>query len=120
MIAAVGLAIAVPGGAVSLPSSTFETVVLVLVYFVLGYVFYGGAFAAAASLVSRQEDTQSTTSPMMVILIASYVATNAALSNPSGGLAVTDLPAADGAAGGAGTGGAGSVAGLASWPPRWR
>jgi ABC-2 type transport system permease protein len=88
LIAAVGLAIAIPGGAVHLPASTFETVVLVLVYFVLGYVFYGGAFAAAASLVSRQEDTQSTTSPMMVILIASYLATNAALSNPSGGLAV--------------------------------
>jgi ABC-2 type transport system permease protein len=94
LIAAVGLAISIVGGAVTLPGSTFETVVLVLVYFVLGYVFYGGAFAAAASLVSRQEDTQSTTSPMMVILIGSYVATNAALSNPSGGLAVagTFLP----------------------------
>jgi ABC-2 type transport system permease protein len=93
-IAAVGLAIAIPGGAISLPHSTVETVVLVLVYFVLGYVFYGGAFAAAASLVSRQEDTQSTTAPIMVILIGSYVATNAALGNPSGGLAVvgTFLP----------------------------
>jgi ABC-2 type transport system permease protein len=93
-IAAVGLAIAVPGGAISLPHSTPETVALVLVYFVLGYVFYGGAFAAAASLVSRQEDAQSTTGPIMVILIGSYVATNAALSNPSGGLAVvgTFLP----------------------------
>jgi ABC-2 type transport system permease protein len=93
-IAAVGLAIAIPGGAISLPHSTLETVVLVLVYFVLGYVFYGGAFAASASLVSRQEDTQSTTGPIMVILIGSYVATNAALSNPSGGLAVvgTFLP----------------------------
>ena len=56
-----------------------------LVYFVLGYVFYGGAFAAAASLVSRQEDTQSTTCPMLVILIASYLATNAALGNPAAG-----------------------------------
>jgi ABC-2 type transport system permease protein len=93
-IAAVGLAIAIPGGAISLPHSTVETVALVLVYFVLGYVFYGGAFAAAASLVSRQEDTQSTTAPIMVILIGSYVATNAALGNPSGGLAVvgTFLP----------------------------
>jgi ABC-2 type transport system permease protein len=93
-IAAVGLAIAVPAGTISLPSSTFETVVLVLLYFVLGYVFYGGLFAAAASLVSRQEDTQSTTGPILIILIASYLATNAALGNPSGGLATigTFLP----------------------------
>jgi ABC-2 type transport system permease protein len=93
-VAAVGLAIAVPGGAISLPHSTVETIVLVLVYFVLGYVFYGGAFAAAASLVSRQEDTQSTTGPILIVLIASYVATNAALGNPSGGLATvgTFLP----------------------------
>jgi ABC-2 type transport system permease protein len=94
VIAAVGLAIAVPGGAISLPHSTFETVVLVLVYFVLGYVFYGGAFAGSASLVSRQEDTQSTTGPILIVLIGSYLATNAALGNPSGGLATvgTFLP----------------------------
>jgi ABC-2 type transport system permease protein len=93
-VAAIGLVIAVPGGAISLPSSTFETVVLVLVYFVLGYVFYGGLFGAAASLVSRQEDTQSTTGPILIVLIASYLATNAALGNPSGGLATvgTFLP----------------------------
>ena len=93
-IAAVGLAIAVPAGTISLPSSTFETVVLVLLYFVLGYVFYGGLFAASASLVSRQEDTQSTTGPILIVLIASYLATNAALGNPSGGLATigTFLP----------------------------
>jgi ABC-2 type transport system permease protein len=93
-VAAIGLIIAVPGGSISLPSSTFETVVLVLIYFVLGYVFYGGLFAAAASLVSRQEDTQSTTGPILIVLIASYLATNAALGNPGGGLATvgTFLP----------------------------
>jgi ABC-2 type transport system permease protein len=93
-VAAVGLIIAVPGGSISLPSSTVETVVLVLVYFVLGYVFYGGLFAASASLVSRQEDTQSTTGPILIVLIAAYLATNAALGNPGGGLATvgTFLP----------------------------
>lgn len=93
-VAAIGLLIAVPGGSISLPSSTFETVVLVLVYFALGYVFYGGLFAAAASLVSRQEDTQATTTPILIVLIAAYLATNAALGNPSGGLATigTFLP----------------------------
>jgi ABC-2 type transport system permease protein len=93
-IAVVGLAIAVPSGQISLPSSTAETVILVLVYFVLGYLFYGCAFAGTASLVSRQEDIQSTTSPLLVIAIGSYIATNAALGSPSGSLATigTFLP----------------------------
>jgi ABC-2 type transport system permease protein len=87
LIGAIGLAIALVGGNVSLPSSTAETAILVLVYFVLGYAFYGCAFAGVASLVSRQEDAQSTTMPLLVILIGSYLATNSALSNPDGSLA---------------------------------
>jgi ABC-2 type transport system permease protein len=86
-IAVAGLAIAVPAGAVSLPPSTAETVALVFVYFVLGYAFYGCAFAGAGSLVSRQEDSQSTTTPLLVTLIAAYIATNAALDDPDGTLA---------------------------------
>lgn len=93
-IAAVGLAIALPSGAISLPSSTAATIALVFVYFVLGYLFYGCAFAGTASLVSRQEDIQSTTAPLLVIAIASYIATNTALASPDGGLATigTFLP----------------------------
>jgi ABC-2 type transport system permease protein len=87
LIALVGLAIALPSGEVELPASTPETLLLVLLYFVLGYLFYGCAFAAAAALVSRQEDSQSTTMPILVLLIGGYLATNAALDNPDGGLA---------------------------------
>jgi ABC-2 type transport system permease protein len=86
-IAVIGLAITVPAGDFSLPASTPETVALVLVYFVLGYVFYGCAFAGAAALVSRQEDSQATTTPLLVVLIGAYLATNAALEDPHGGLA---------------------------------
>ncbi|HYH54227.1 MAG TPA: ABC transporter permease [Solirubrobacterales bacterium] len=94
LIALVGLGIALPSGEISLPDSTAETVVLVFVYFVLGYVFYGCAFAAAASLVSRQEDSQSTTMPILVLLIGGYLLANAALNQPDGGLATiaTFLP----------------------------
>ncbi len=88
LIAVVGLAIAIPAGSVSLPSSTPEAVVLVLAYFVLGYLLYGCAFAGTASLVSRQEDTQSTTAPILIVAVASYIATNTALANPDSGLAV--------------------------------
>ena len=86
-IGSAGIAVALLGGNVSLPSTTAETLVLVLVYFVLGYAFYGCAFAGVASLVSRQEDSQSTTAPLLVILIGSYIATNSALGDPGGSLA---------------------------------
>jgi ABC-2 type transport system permease protein len=87
LVGGIGLLIALFGGDISLPDSTPETVALVLVYFVLGYAFYGCAFAGAASLVSRQEDSQSTTTPLLVILIGSYLATNSALGDPEGRLA---------------------------------
>jgi len=94
LIALVGLAIALPSGEVSLPDSTGETIALVFVYFVLGYLFYGCAFAATAALVSRQEDSQSTTMPILVLLIGGYLVANAALNQPDGGLATisTFLP----------------------------
>jgi len=87
LIAAAGLLIALPSGTISLPESTPETLALVLVYFVLGYLFYGCLFAASASLVSRQEDAQSTTSPILIVAIAGYIASTATLGNPSGTLA---------------------------------
>ncbi len=87
LIAGAGLLIALPSGTISLPESTPETLVLVLVYFILGYLFYGCLFAASASLVSRQEDAQSTTSPILILAIAGYIASTATLGNPSGALA---------------------------------
>lgn len=87
VVAGVGLAIALAGGALDLPSSTARAAVLVAVYFLLGYAFYGCAFAGAASIVSRQEDTQSTTAPLLVVLVGSYIASASALGDPSGPVA---------------------------------
>lgn len=94
LIVIAGLAIAIPSGAITLPSTTVETVVLVLVYFVLGYAFYGCAFAGAASLVSRQEDSQSTTAPLLIFAVGGYLASNVALGDPNGSIAqiTTFLP----------------------------
>ena len=43
-------------GGAGLPSAAPEAVALVLLWFVLGYVFYSVAYAAVGALVSRQED----------------------------------------------------------------
>ena len=44
-----------------------------VILFVLGFLMYSLLYAALGSLVSRQEDVQSATSPLMMLIIAGYV-----------------------------------------------
>jgi ABC-type transport system involved in multi-copper enzyme maturation permease subunit len=75
-------------GGVGLPSAAPETVALVVLWFVLGYIFYSVAFAAAGALVSRQEDLQTAMAPINFLLIAAfYVALIVANGNPNGTVA---------------------------------
>ncbi len=43
-------------------------------WFVLGFLFYGWAFAAAGSLVSRQSEAQTAAFPVFIPLFAAYLA----------------------------------------------
>jgi ABC-2 type transport system permease protein len=72
---------------VDVPGDLIGTVVSVVAWFVLGYAFYSALFAAAASLVSRQEDLGSVLTPTSMLLIAAFVIAIQASSNPSGALA---------------------------------
>jgi ABC-2 type transport system permease protein len=66
---------AVLGGASSGgPFGGLDPVVLVAfaVLFVLGFLFYSLLYAALGSLVSRQEDVQSATSPLMMLIFVGY------------------------------------------------
>jgi ABC-2 type transport system permease protein len=45
---------------------------MVVVYFVLGFLFYATLFAAVGSLVSRQEDVQAALAPLTFIFMAGY------------------------------------------------
>lgn len=56
-------------------------------WFVLGFLFYATAYAAVASLVSRQEEVQGAIGPISILQIAGYLLMYAALPNPSGPLA---------------------------------
>ncbi len=48
-------------------------VVVAGVWFILGYLLYCCAFAAAGSLCSRQEDAQGAATPIMLPLLAGYI-----------------------------------------------
>ncbi len=93
-VTGVGLVIAIAIGSIDLPSSTAETAILVGVYFVLGYLVYACAFAVAGSIVSRQEDLQSSSAPLSILLVGGYLAGIATLDAPDGSLATicTFLP----------------------------
>ena len=58
-----------------------------IMWFLLGFLFYATAYAAVASLVSRQEEVQGAIAPISVFQIAGYLLMYASLPNPNGPLA---------------------------------
>jgi ABC-2 type transport system permease protein len=86
-IAAVGVTGALAFDLVSLPSQLIGTVLSVVAWFVLGYAFYAAVFAAAASLVSRQEDLAGVITPVSVLLVMGFFIALQAAGDPTGTLA---------------------------------
>jgi ABC-2 type transport system permease protein len=84
VIAVVGLAGASLFGTIQLDSTAVYPVALVLVWFVLGYLFYSCLFAAAAARVSRQEEMQNATTPLTMLVLVSFFAALYVGQNPDG------------------------------------
>nr|WP_184484595.1 ABC transporter permease [Saccharopolyspora gloriosae] len=74
LIGGIGLAVAVGAGVLALPSAALlGTMLWALVWFLLGFYLYATVLAAAASLVSRQEDLQSVVTPVIMLLVIPFV-----------------------------------------------
>ncbi|MHB1138086.1 MAG: ABC transporter permease [Microthrixaceae bacterium] len=78
--ALVQFAIAIVAGLVALavsgtevPSAIWSSLPITLVWFLGGYALYSTLFALAGSLVSRQEDAQAASAPIMTALVAAYM-----------------------------------------------
>jgi ABC-2 type transport system permease protein len=63
---------AVAAGVTDVPLALVPAVASMLVWFVLGFAFYAVGYAAAGSLVSRQEDAQSAASPLAFLVLGAY------------------------------------------------
>jgi ABC-2 type transport system permease protein len=72
---------------VTIPALGAVTLFGDLVWFVLGFFMYATAFAAAASLVSRQEEVASATTPISVFLVLSFLLVYVVVPDPSSRLA---------------------------------
>jgi ABC-2 type transport system permease protein len=82
-ISVVGVAGALVFDLVSLPAQLIGTVLTVVAWFVLGYAFFASLFAAAASLVSRQEDLPSVITPISILLVGGFFIALQAAGDPS-------------------------------------
>jgi ABC-2 type transport system permease protein len=87
VIAVLGVGGALAFDLVDVPGELIGTVLSVVAWFVLGYAFYAALFAAAASLVSRQEDLGSVLTPTSMLLIAAFIIAIQASADPGGTLA---------------------------------
>ena len=73
VLAVTAIVTAIATDLTEVPAISVQAGLAVFVWFILGYVFYSTIFAAAGSMVSRMEDSQSAVGPVMIIAVASYL-----------------------------------------------
>ena len=88
LTAVVGLTAASLSGAIELDGDHAGVLAVVLVWFVLGYVLYAALYAVAGVIVSRQEDMNSSSTPVTMILVAGYLVAFPTMEDPDSSLAV--------------------------------
>ncbi len=67
---------------IEIPSGVWGLIAILVPIFILGFAFYSAAFAAAGSLVSRQEDAQGVQLPVMLPLLLSYMLAVTSVTDP--------------------------------------
>lgn len=87
LIALIGVGVAGASGALDVDGTLLSAVGLALVWFVLGYAFYAALYAVAGAMVPRQEELQSSTTPLTMAILVSFFAGFAVNEDPDGILA---------------------------------
>ncbi|HYH89367.1 MAG TPA: ABC transporter permease [Solirubrobacteraceae bacterium] len=86
-IAGVGVGAAAASGALEVDGDILVAAALAVGWFVLGYAFYAGLFACAGAIVPRQEELQSSMTPLTMVILISFFISFAVLEDPDGTLA---------------------------------
>jgi ABC-2 type transport system permease protein len=84
---AVGLGAGMGTGLVTVTGLAVGVFASVLFWFILGFAFFAVSYAAAGSMVSRQEDVNSTATPITTLVMVGYVLAQVTLAEPSGTVA---------------------------------
>ncbi|HEX5824122.1 MAG TPA: ABC transporter permease [Candidatus Limnocylindrales bacterium] len=81
----VGLTAGVLGGRFSLPPTTGPALVLLVVWFILGYALYSTALGVLGALASRMEEASNASSPVSFIAMGAYFfSLIVAINDPAG------------------------------------
>ena len=83
----IGLGVAQATGALDVDGEILGAAALALAWFVVGYAFYACAFACAGALVPRQEELQSSMTPLTLTILVAFFVAFAVLEDPDGTLA---------------------------------
>ncbi len=78
-----------PTDAISAALPSPGVTLVILGFFVLGFIFYASLFAAVGAMVSSQEDVQQASMPVMIMLVSSVVFMSPIMTNPGSPLART-------------------------------
>jgi len=81
-------------GVGDIPSIPPSLLLVALLWFLVGFAFFGVLIAAGAALAPSQEDAQSVMMPVFLVLMAGYVASIYVTANPDGSAAriISQLP----------------------------
>lgn len=82
--AVVGVATGLATGVLTLTGTALGVLAMTLGWFVLGFTLFAALYAAAGSMVSRQEDVNSITMPLTMLVIAMFVAAMFVIDEPDG------------------------------------
>ncbi|MCH7723643.1 MAG: ABC transporter permease [Bacteroidetes bacterium] len=75
------IATALVGGAV-IPPAAFDNILIMLVYFIVGFIFYTTIFVGIGSIVTTEQEAQQMTTYISLILILPVVVAMPAIQNP--------------------------------------
>ncbi|RVW03068.1 ABC transporter permease [Rhodococcus xishaensis] len=82
----VGVSAGTSTGVLTLGGTAWGTLVGTLGWFVLGFAFFAVLYAAAGSMVSRQEDVNSTAMPLTILVMGMFFAAFFSSQDPEGTL----------------------------------
>lgn len=88
LVGAVALVAVAKTQVINVPTVGVTAVAGGLLWFVLGFVFYALLYAAAGSLISRQEDLGAVTVPITMLILGSYLAFFWITANPDNPVAI--------------------------------
>jgi ABC-2 type transport system permease protein len=89
VLGAVGLGVGTATGVVTLSGTAVSVFLGSLGWFLLGFLFFAVLYAAAGSLVSRQEELNAVTTPMTLLILLPFFVAIYSAQSPGGGLART-------------------------------